>query len=131
MMKFIDAALGHRRVTVKENQRAIALYKGRISTILAPGEHVLKDRGRLEIEMHDLARPEFTSWYSLALLRDHPVLAQRHLTDVRTGTDEVALVLRDGRLHAVLKPDERATYWTDAGPWTVERIALGDDLEVP
>ncbi len=131
MMKFIDAALGYRRVTVKENQRAITLYKGRISTILAPGEHVLKDRGRLEIEMHDLARPEFVSWYGIALLRDHPVLAQRHLTDVRSGTDEVVLVSRDGRLHAVLKPDERATYWTDTGPWTIERIAISDDLEVP
>ena len=130
-MKFIDAALGVRRVTVKENQRSLALYKGRIKTILGPGEHVLRDRGRLEIEMHDLVRPEFVSAYAPALFRDHPVLAQRHLTDVRTGADEVALVTRDGRLHAVLKPDERMTYWTDAGPFTVERIVVADDLAVP
>jgi len=131
MIKIIDAALGLKRVVIKENQRAIALYKGKISTVLAPGEHVMRDRGRLELEMHDLARPEFVSWYGLALFRDHQVLAQRHLTDVRTGSDEVALVLRDGRLHAVLKPDERATYWTDAGPWTVERHTVGEDLAVP
>src|SRR3569623_1192421 len=131
MMKFIDAALGVRRVTVKENQRALALYKGRIKTILGPGEHVLRDRGRLEIEMHDLVRPEFVSAYAPALFRDHPILAQRHLTDVRTGADEVALVTRDGRLHAVLKPDERMTYWTDVGPFTVERIVIADDLAVP
>ena len=58
MIKIIDAALGLKRVVIKENQRATALYKGKISTILTPGEHVLADRGRLKLEMHDLARPE-------------------------------------------------------------------------
>lgn len=131
IMKFIDAALGVKRVIVKENQRAIALYKGTFRGILTQGEHRLRaERGRLEIEWHDLARPEFVSAYEKALFRAHPEAVAAHLTEVRAGTDEVVLVSRDKRLHAVLRPEERAVYWTDAGPWAVERIAVADDLSV-
>jgi regulator of protease activity HflC (stomatin/prohibitin superfamily) len=131
MSKIIDELFGIRRIIIKENQRAVALFKGKITDVLGPGEHRLADRGRLELEMHDLARPEFVSWFSTALFRDHAALAARHFTDVRAGADEVVLVIRDGRLHAVLKPDERQSFWTDAGPWLIERVAIADDLAVP
>lgn len=132
VIEIMDAALGIKRVIVKENQRAIALYKGQFRGILTPGEHRLRaDRNRLEIEWHDLARPEFASVYEKALFRDHADVAGAHLTEVRAGTDEVVIVSRDRRLHAVLRPEERAIYWTDSGPWTFERIAVGDDLAVP
>jgi regulator of protease activity HflC (stomatin/prohibitin superfamily) len=132
VIEFMDAALGFKRVIVKENQRAIALYKGQFRGILTPGEHRLRaDRNRLEIEWHDLARPEFVSAYEKALFRAEGDAVRAHLTEVRAGTDELVLVNRDGRLFAVLKPEERAVYWTAAGPWTIERVALGDELSVP
>lgn len=131
MSKFIDDVLGVRRVIIKENQRAVALFKGKILGVLTPGEHRLADRGRLEIEMHDLARPEFVSWFERALFATHAGLAAEHFTQVRAAGDEVVFVLRDGRLHAVLKPEERQVYWTAAGPWTLERFTVGDDLVVP
>jgi regulator of protease activity HflC (stomatin/prohibitin superfamily) len=132
VIEFLDGMMRIKRVVVRENERVIALYKGRLQGILTPGEHRLRDgRGRLQVEWHDLARPEFVSLYDKALFRDHAELARRHLTEVRAGADEVVVVNRDGRLHAVLKPEERAVYWTDAGPWTLERVAVGDDLAVP
>jgi len=132
VLEILDGLLGVTRVIIKENQRAIALDKGRFQGILAPGEHRLANRrGRLEVEMHDLARPEFVSAYEKALFRDHRQVAGQHLTEVRTGLDELALVSRDGRLHAVLTPEQRVVYWTDAGPWTVERLTIADDLSVP
>ena len=131
MDKFIDRVLGIRRVIIKENQRAIALYKGKILGVLTPGEHRLADRGRLEIEMHDLAPPEFVSWFERALFAEHAELAAHHFTEVRVDADEVVFVLRDGRLHAVLKPDERQVFWTAAGPWAFERHTVPADLIVP
>src|SRR6188474_1467598 len=105
MIEFVDFALGTKRVIVKENQRAVALYKGKFRGILTPGEHRLRaDRGRLEIEWHDLARPEFVSVYEKALFREHRDAVTTHLVEVRAGADEVVLVNRDTRLHAVLKP---------------------------
>jgi regulator of protease activity HflC (stomatin/prohibitin superfamily) len=132
VIEILDRVRGVSRVIVKENQRAIALYKGKFHGVLTPGEHVLRaDRGRLEIEWHDLARPEFVSSFDKALFRDHAEVAGRYLTEIRAGADEVVVVSRDKRLHAVLKPEERAVYWTEAGPWTAERVEIADDLAVP
>jgi len=132
VIEILDRALGVKRVIVKENQRAVALYKGKFRGVLTPGEHRLRaDRGRLEIEFHDLARPEFISLYDKALFRDHASVVAQHLTEIRAGADEVVVVSRDKRLHAVLKPEERAVYWTDAGPWSAERFAVDGDLAVP
>jgi regulator of protease activity HflC (stomatin/prohibitin superfamily) len=131
ILDVLDAALGYRRVVVNQNQRALWLHKGKLRGILVPGEHRLRTyRGRVEIEMHDLGRPEFVSVYDRALYRELPAVAAQHLTEVRAGADEVAIVSRDGRVHAAVKPHERAVYWTDAGPWTLERVAVGDALVV-
>jgi len=132
VIEILDRVRGVSRVIVKENQRAIALYKGKFHGVLTPGEHVLRaDRGRLEIEWHDLARPEFVSIFDRTLFRDHAEVAGRYLTEIRAGADEVVMVSRDQRLHAVLKPEERAVYWTEAGPWTAEHVDIADDLAVP
>jgi regulator of protease activity HflC (stomatin/prohibitin superfamily) len=132
VMEMFDAMLGVTRVIIKENQRAVALFKGQFQGFLTPGEHRLRNtRKRLEIEMHDLARPEFVSAYEKALFREHREVAERHLMAFRAGADELLVVSRDGRLHVVLKPEERAVFWTDAGPWTAERFTVGADLAVP
>ncbi|CAN7295904.1 hypothetical protein LJR016_001416 [Devosia sp. LjRoot16] len=132
VIEILDRVRGVQRLIVKENQRVIALYKGKFHGVLTPGEHVLRaDRGRLEIEWHDLARPEFVSIFDKALFRDHAEVAEEYLTEIRAGADEVVVVSRDKRLHAVLKPEERAVYWTEAGPWTAERFDVAGDLAVP
>ncbi|WP_423065697.1 slipin family protein [Devosia sp. CN2-171] len=132
VIEILDRVRGVQRVIVKENQRAIALYKGKFRGVLTPGEHVLRaDRGRLEIEWHDLARPEFVSIFDKALFRDQASVVAQHLTEIRAGADEVVVVSRDKRLHAVLKPEERAVFWTEAGPWTTEHLAVDGDLAVP
>jgi len=131
VMEIFDSLRGVQRVIVRENQRAIALYKGKFRGFLTPGEHVLKaDRGRLELEWHDLSRPEFVSLYDKALFRDHAEAASRHLTEFRAGAGEVVVISRDGRFHAVLKPEGRAVYWSDTGSWTTERFSIDGDLEI-
>lgn len=132
VIEILDRVRGVSRVIVKENLRVIAPYKGKFRGVLTPGEHVLRsDRGRLEVEWHDLARPEFVSIFDKALFRDHASVASQYLTEIRAGTDEVVVVSRDKRLHAVLKPEERAVYWTEAGPWTTERFDVAGELAVP
>ena len=31
----------------------------------------------------------------------------------------------------MLKPEDRQVFWTAAGPWSLERFAVTDDLAVP
>jgi hypothetical protein len=130
-MTILEKILGRQRVLVKENERAIALYKGEIKGILMPGEHWLANRtGRLEIVRHDLRVPEFVSAYEKALFDKLPAEAARHLAVFRTGKTEVAVVERDGQIHAVLGPDRKLVVWTDTGPWTATLVETGADLTI-
>ncbi|MCA0050304.1 slipin family protein [Mesorhizobium sp. B283B1A] len=130
-MIVLDKVLGRQRVLVKENERALTLYKGEIKAVLLPGEHRLANRGgSLEVSRHDLKNPEFVSAYEKALFDKLPDVATRHFTVVRTGRADVAIIERDGNLHAVLAPDRKLVLWTDAGPWKVTLVDTSADLAI-
>jgi len=125
MMTILEKILGRKRVLVKENERAVALYRGEILDVLGPGEHLLPNRReRLEVERHDLGNAVFVSAYEKALFAKLPEAAAKHLTVFRTGRSEVAVIERDGALQWVLPPDRKLVVWTDAGPWKAETIDL-------
>ncbi|MBM2712014.1 slipin family protein [Mesorhizobium caraganae] len=131
MTTILDKVLGRERVLVRENERALTLYKGEIKAVLLPGEHSLANRrGNLEVSRHDLKNPEFASAYEKALFDKLPDVASRHLTVVRTGRTEVAVIERDGNLHAALAPDRKLVLWTDAGPWKVTLVDTAVDLAI-
>ena len=128
--RLIDRLTGHTRVTLTETERMLVLRKGQFDAILGPGEHRIKARDTLR-EVHDVESARFVSPYAMALWRERRDLAEAHLTEVRTGAAEVAVILRDGRPFDVVLPDGRVALWTDAGPWTIERHALSDRLALP
>jgi regulator of protease activity HflC (stomatin/prohibitin superfamily) len=128
--KIFDRITGHERVTLMETERMLVLTKGRLSTILGPGEHRLKTRDTVR-EVHNLERLRFTSPYERALFRERPDLAAAHLVEVQAAPDEALIVLREGRPIEVILPEDRVVYLADAGPFTVERVALTETLEIP
>ena len=129
MMTILDKVLGRQRVLVKENERAIALYKGELLGIYGPGEHSLPNRGNsLETFKHDIGCAMFTSPFEKALFDKLPDVAARHVTVFRTGRTEVAVVERDGQIHTVLGPDRKLSVWTDAGPWTSTVVDISEGL---
>lgn len=129
MMKLIDKLRGIRRVTVQENQRVIVLVKGKFEDILGAGEHLIRVKDT-RVDIHDLNRPEFISDLSQALFRERPDLAEKHLTELRTGDGELFVILRDGRIKGVLKPGARVVFWTDAGPWQAEKVDVSEALDI-
>lgn len=128
-MQLFDKILGRTRLTVTETERVLALRHGQFEAILTPGEHRLRKRG-LTTERHDLNALRFVSPFDAALFRTRPDLTEAHLTEVVTGPDELALVLRKGRPEQLVLPDTREVFWTEAGPWTVERHAISDTLKL-
>lgn len=131
MKTLLDLILGRKRVLVKENERAIALYKGRLLGIYGPGEHSLPNRGNsLETFKHDIGAVTFTSPFEKALFDKLPDVAARHLTVFRTERAQVAVIERDGQIHTVLGPERKMTVWTDAGPWAVTMVDISTDLRV-
>ena len=112
MIELIERLFGIRRVTVQENQRIVALNKGRFMGILGPGEHRVKAR-EVRMDVHDLNEPVFTSALDRALFREQPAMAAEHFTEVVTGSDEVrsspARVARGSSSH-------RASGWSCGPP---------------
>ncbi len=129
MMRLIEHMIGIDRFTVTERQRVLVLRKGRFHAILGAGEHRLMRRST-QRHAFDLDALRFVTPFEDALWRERPDLAEAHLTRIEAGAGEVVVVHRDGRPHMVLTPDTRATFWTDAGPWTRQAIALGETLAV-
>ena len=131
MSKVTNFLIG-KTITVMEGQRVLVLKNGKFATILRPGKHrFMSMNDRFDAEIHNLARPEFDSAYETVLFAERPDLAREHLTEVRTGPDEVAVVYRDGKPYGVLKIDARSVFWTDAGPWQVDIIDVSETLELP
>jgi regulator of protease activity HflC (stomatin/prohibitin superfamily) len=130
-MTILDTILGRSRVRVKETERVIALYKGQVQAILAPGEHVLRlEPKEMELSRHDIGNPVFTSVYEKALFDRLPEIAASHLTVFRTGDHELALVERDGQIHTVLAPNQKLVVWSEAGPWTKTSFDLSEELAI-
>lgn len=125
-----DTLTGYERVTLLETERMLVLTRGRFAAILGPGEHRIK-RDHTVREVHNIDRLRFTSGYDRALFRTRLDLAEAHLTEARTGPDEVAVIRRDGVPVDLLRPEARVVLWTDAGPFSVERFDLADTLVVP
>jgi len=126
----MDRLTGHARVTLMETERMLVLHKGRIDTILGPGEHRIKTADTLR-EVHNLDRVRFVSPYADVLMRDHPELAADHVVAFRAPEDGVLVIERDGVPFEVLMPDTRVLLLRDAGPWEAHEFGLGDTLELP
>ncbi|KAJ55922.1 hypothetical protein ACMU_09140 [Actibacterium mucosum KCTC 23349] len=122
--------LGYQRVIVAETKRVLVLQKGRFVDILGPGEHRLKARN---LDMHSFALSDlrFDSHLEQPLRNTRPDLVERHFFEVVTGPDEVAVVARSGRAHAVVSQDKQMLFWKDAADWSVEMVPLGERHEVP
>ncbi len=125
-MSILKTILDRQRVIVPLNARVMVICKGRIHALLGPGEHMIP-RKDTELTRFDIANSRIMSPLVDALMRDAPEMAGDEITEVRTGADEVAIVVRDARAHDVVTPDTRALFWTEAGPWTVERVSIGSD----
>lgn len=123
---------GMKRVVIGDGERGLLYGNRRFERVLAPGVYRLRDAfDKLEVRRFELARPEYEG-------KDADVLIERlgtglqHdfvLADIAVG--EVGLVSKNGKLEDVLAPGSRKLYWKGAVEVTVERVSLGEDLEVP
>ena len=131
ILQLIDSLMGRTRVLIDENERALWLYKGELRGILGPGEHSLPNRrGMLKLERHSLVQPELRSPYEAMVFDKLPGAAATHLTRVRTAETEIAVIERDKAVYAILAPDSKVAFWTDAGPWAVTLVDIGQAPQV-
>ncbi len=119
-------------IVVPETERVLMTRNGRFETILLPGRHrYWTGVDRIDTEVHSLTWPYFVSEYDKALFRERGDLASRHLVELRTGPEEMAVIYLDGKLFGVQEPDSRTVLWADAGPFEFQHFDATKSLEVP
>ena len=122
----------YKRIVIARHERGLLFRDRLLLAVLAPGVHRIADpHRRVEVEIHDISRVEFTHPHLDVLAHSVPALLEDHFVIVRLGDDEAGVVYVDGVLTDVLPPGSRRYYWKDAAEVRVDPIDLGADPEVP
>lgn len=123
---------GMKRVVIGDGERGLLYGNRRFERVLAPGVYRLWDAfNKLEVRRFELARPEYEGKDAEVLIERLGAELQHDfvLADIAVG--EVGLVAKNGKLEDVLAPGSRKLYWKGAVEVAVERVSLGEGLEVP
>lgn len=127
----ITKITGKKRITVKENERMIAVYQGRVLGFFSSGTHSLPNRDQsLEYVIYDLNEPVFSSIYEKTIRRKIPRELERHVLTVIANDNEIC-VIKDGiSVYEVLIPHSERLLWKDAGDWSVQKITIPSDYRI-
>jgi len=118
-----------RKVVVGDAERALAYKHRRLARVLGPGVHRLFGTG-WQVQVHDVSVAEYTGRDVDAVVQALGPRLAEHFSLVDLGTQEFGLVCKHGKLVDVLMPGSRKLYWTALAAVSVERVALGAQLEV-
>lgn len=121
-----------KRVVIGDSERGLVYRNRRFERVLVPGVYRLFDPSqRVEVKTFNIAGAEYAGHDVDALIAR--LGAQLHevfvLADL--GSDEVGLVVKQGKLEDVLPPGTRRLYWRGLVAVEVLRLPLGESLAVP
>ncbi len=120
------------RYVIAPHERGLVFRDRTLTRVLEPGVHrIFSPLKRTSVEVFDASETAFVHRQGESLMRTHAGLLEPYLLEVRLGAEEVGLVYRDEVLFDVLGPNGRALYWKVLAPMRVERLPLGDGVELP
>ena len=120
-----------KQTVVGDGERGLLYRNRRFERVLAPGVYRVFDPfNRVAVAVHSLARPEYAGNDAEVLMArlDGPLAACFLLADI--GTDQVGLVLKNGKLEDVLAPGTRKLYWKGLVAVEVLAVSLAGSLRV-
>jgi hypothetical protein len=122
-----------RRINVGPNQRGVKLVNGKFDGVLQPGPHnVLSLFGQhVEVEIYDLAVPEFEHPRCDLMLQESRAALAEHFVIVELARYEVGVVAKIGRTCHVLPPGSRQLYWREARVEVrIDRFDISREIEL-
>jgi regulator of protease activity HflC (stomatin/prohibitin superfamily) len=123
---------GIKRVAIGDGERGLLYKNRRFERVLAPGVYRLWDAcGALEVRSFDIARPDFIGKDVDALIERLGAELELSFALADVGVEEVGLVSKNGKLEDVLAPGTRKLYWKGLVSMTIDKVSLGDTLQVP
>jgi hypothetical protein len=122
---------GFKRIVVGDGERALLYRNRRFERVLTAGVHRLFDPlGRVSLCVFEATASEYLGRDANVLIEQLGGGLSAHFVLADVGTDEVGLLLRNGKLEEVLAPGSRKLYFRGALPIEVQRVALAEGLQL-
>jgi regulator of protease activity HflC (stomatin/prohibitin superfamily) len=121
----------NRKVVVGDAERGLVFRNRRFERVLGPGVHRLRALfDALEVRVYDISQSEYTGKDVEAVIAAFGARLGETFLLADVGTQEVGLLLKNGKLEDVLLPGTRKLYWTGLLPLELQRVSLLDTLEI-
>lgn len=121
-----------KRVVIGDGERGLVYRNRQFERALNAGVYRIYDPlNRVEVTVHQIAQPEYAGRDVDALIACLGTDLGETFVFADLGTDEVGLVLKNGKLEDVLAPGTRKLYWRGLVRVEVQRVSMADSLEVP
>ena len=119
-------------VVIGDNERGLEFRDKRFERVLTPGVYrIARGFAQRDVRVYDLGAVEYASKDVDTLIERLGTRLDEHFVLADIGVDEAGMLMYNGKLIDVLAPGTRKLYWRRANGIAVERVALGEGLEVP
>jgi len=120
-----------KRVVIGDGERGLVYRNRQFAGVLAPSVYKWFDPlGRIEVVTHNIAKPEYAGNDADVLIATLGSRLEDNFVLANLGTDEVGLVLKNGKLEDILAPGTRKLYWKALVPVEVRAVSLAAGPEV-
>jgi regulator of protease activity HflC (stomatin/prohibitin superfamily) len=120
-----------RKIVIGDAERGLVFRNRRFERVLGPGVHRVRAWFEtVEVRLFDISAPEYSGKDVDALIAALGARLGEHFLLADIGTQEVGLVLKNGKVEDVLVPGSRKLYWLGLVPVALQRVTLGDALEI-
>jgi len=120
-----------RKFVVRKNERGLLFKDGDFVDFLEPGIYRYFDPFlKIQVERYDLSVPEFNHRLTDFFIKEYAEAVARYFTIIELGSQQVALLSKNGRLTDILPPSSRTFYWKGIVDVTAEFIDISENFAV-
>ena len=120
-----------KQIVIGDGERGLLYRNRRVAAVLQAGVYRYVDPfNRVAVAVHNVARPEYVGNDAEVLMASTDAGIAKHFLVADVGTDQVGLVLKNGRLEDVLAPGTRKLYWNALVLIEVQLVWMSESLAV-
>jgi regulator of protease activity HflC (stomatin/prohibitin superfamily) len=120
-----------KQIVIGDGERGLLYRNRRLQTILKAGVYRYFDPfDRIAVVVHNVARADYVGNDAEVLMAAMSDALAAHFVVADVGTDQVGLILKNGKLEEVLAPGTRKLYWKDLVQVEVRLASMADSLAV-
>lgn len=120
-----------KQIVIGDGESGLLYRNRRLQAVLKAGVYRYVDPfNRIAVAMHNVARPEYAGNDAEVLMGSMDARLAAHFVVADVATDQVGLVLKNGKLEDVLVPGTRKLYWKDLVRIEVRLVSMTESLDV-